>query len=494
MRRKNSGLPGLGCLAPALAACLWLTPSRADEGRITGSDETRFSATRDGQVVDRFFETWVDLAYRKDAYLLDVGYEAHLPPAPASRDTAGQGIYNRTFGYSREGLDFKAGNYFAKLGNGLTLVAQRNRDVGFNTNLDGIYAGYAAPRLESKLMAGSPRDAAGRRYASLEAGELRVPLPHGAFTGVTYVTTNTASVKNDYWGSLYAGINGTVGSLQVEWAARSFVSGKSIGLVAEDYRSAFPEGKALYASGNLMLGDLALSAEGKHYRLFNLYEGAIYNSPPACVREHVFSLPNKRQPVQNADDEQGVHLSAEYPVIESGVLAFDYNKSLGVAKEFDLYEEYYGQFEYDAFTWCQGIAAAGTQTDLESRNLNFILQPSLPMGERYGLKAEFQHQHTTIALSRREFYSQHFALSVERSSSLALSLIAESTTDQLEKSDLSLGAAKFWSGIQANFTLAERLAVTLFAGSRRKGKVCAGGVCVQKPELKGMEAFMTSRF
>jgi hypothetical protein len=485
-------------LSASLCAFLSASLLFGQSGQIGGNSETLYETlylvTQEDEGLARYFENWTNLSYEKDQFRFDVGYEAHLPPAPASRDTAGQGIYQRTFTYMDKGFTFKAGTYLTRLGNGLTLVAQRNRDIGLNTDLDGLYTEYTSEWFEGRAIAASPRDAAGMRYAALQAGELRLSVLKKSFVGMTYVTTRTSEQPNDYWGSLFAGTNGEYGNFQAEWAARTFLEDHALGKVAKEYEAVFPHGKALYVMGNLLLGKLTLFGEAKHYQDFNLFEGATYNNPPSGIKEHVFSLPNKRQLVQNADNEQGVHFGAEFPVIEDNLLSFDYSKSIGIEKSYLLYEEYYGQFEGDLGTRVHGILGAGMQTDLESRNLNFIVHPSFPINEKYTLKTEWQHQHTEILLTHRMFYDQQYILSLERSPNLVLSLITETATDQLEKNPIKIAGAKIWSGIQVNWNFLEHYDLAVFAGTRKKGKVCAGGVCVLKPELKGLELNLNSHF
>lgn len=486
----------LGVPKPFLAPLLLtagISLAAGETGRLGGSSETRFSESVEGRKLNRYFENWTDLSYEQGAYRLDVGYEAHLPPAPASRDTAGQGIYQRTFTFRKDGLTFKAGNYFSKLGNGLTLVAERNRDIGFNTNLDGFYGEYGSQAIEIKALLGSPRDAAGRRYPALQAGEFRYSAMKG-FLGATFVTTRTTEDDNDYWGSAYFGVNGEHSNIQVEWAARRFAENHGLHRVAEDYGSVFPEGKAVYASGNLSLGKFSLFLEGRHYQDFNLFEGAIYNNPPAGIKEHVFSFPNNHQLVQNADNERGVHFSLDFPLREENTASFDYSKTVSINGDHDLYEEFHAQIDLDGSLPVTGVAAIGHQTDLESRNFNFILHTGLPLGERYALKAEWQHQHTTILLTDRMFYGDQFILGLERSPNLVLCVIAEASTDQLESSPLAYSQAKLWTGFQVNWNFLKHHHLTAFLGTRKKGKVCAGGICILKPAMQGVELALASHF
>jgi hypothetical protein len=45
-----------------------------------------------------------------------------------------------------------------------------------------------------------------------------------------------------------------------------------------------------------------------------------------------------------------------------------------------------------------------------------------------------------------------------------------------------------------DLTVGDNHNLSLGVGSRRKGKVCAGGICVDKPALDGFEIKLLSRF
>jgi hypothetical protein len=86
------------------------------------------------------------------------------------------------------------------------------------------------------------------------------------------------------------------------------------------------------------------------------------------------------------------------------------------------------------------------------------------------------------------YYSQLYELTLARASKprAAVSLIFERTTSQISD-------RKFWFGTQINWTFYESNEITFFAGNRKAGKICAGGICVNKPEFSGIELTFTSK-
>ena len=44
-----------------------------------------------------------------------------------------------------------------------------------------------------------------------------------------------------------------------------------------------------------------------------------------------------------------------------------------------------------------------------------------------------------------------------------------------------------WLGFKYGLKLGHQFDLDLFVGNRRKGKICAGGICVYSPEFEGVE-------
>jgi len=70
---------------------------------------------------------------------------------------------------------------------------------------------------------------------------------------------------------------------------------------------------------------------------------------------------------------------------------------------------------------------------------------------------------------------------------LTPSVAAERTTEQFL-------SRQYWFGFHSNIRLSVKYDLTVFIGNCRKGKYCAGGVCVQKPEFRGIELTGLARF
>ncbi|RMF55269.1 MAG: hypothetical protein D6748_15470, partial [Calditrichaeota bacterium] len=274
------------------------------------------------------------------------------------------------------------------------------------------------------------------------------------------------------WGSLLGEINHRLGSLYLEYAERWNPDNKKMG-------------DALFISNNIFLGAFSFLLEFKDYDAFDISEAVTYNNPPLVAQEHLFTLLNRHQLVQNANDERGFLFQLSYPVIEDGILTVNTSLTENHQKA-KLYQEYFAQFDWLTPNDWEFIWLASYQKDAAGRYLNFVSSSSFEVSSYNSLKFIYEHQHTRILLTDRQFYSQFVQLGFSHAPTWTISFLGERTTDQFSSRSV-------WAGVQLDLNVFEKIDFSLFAGTRRKGKICAGGVCVTKPELEGIELIMTTR-
>ncbi len=440
-----------------------------------GQQYTEYSIDRRHD--QRFFESWTDVAIKYDRWRLGLRYEIHTPPQLFSQQDEGQGIYQRFLEYRNGGLTMTMGNYYAMLGRGLTLRSFENRPLRWDNNIDGLKFDLKTKFADVLLLGGKMRDLKGDRYESLQGGEVRIkPVPKWHI-GTTLITTSLPGRGDMTAGSGFTQLN----LKNLKWYTE-------IALLKHPDDPAgfhFNDRHAFYTSANLLINAFSLSAEFKDYEKYSLQEGLIFNNPPTVIREHLFTLLNRHQLVQNANDERGYLLEASYPVLENGILTLNTNHTWNKNDQ-DLCREFYGQFEWDYPENWKWIWAAGQQKDLEARYLNLVNSTSWIYDEHYAVKFIAEHQHVKIGLTDRMFFSQAFTLSLSRANRFTVSVLAERTTEQ----DLN---KKFWAGLQVDAHVAGQFDITVFGGTRREGKICAGGICVQKPEFKGLEVTLIAK-
>lgn len=468
--RGCRGRIGLGSV---IVAILWiLLPDVAtSQVELFGNNYLEFSVDRKQD--QRYFEDWTEVYLSYQNWRIAARYEMHLPPQAFSQDSAGQGIYQRFLEYRTGNLEITAGNFYTMLGRGLVLRSFENRTLRWDTNIDGIHLSYHHPKIDFQVLGGKPRNRRGRRFEVLQAGEIRLKPVRQFHLGGTYLVTKLNSRGEVSWGSVFGQLSLGTQTLYGEYATKRFPA-------------AVADGHALYVGGNFSLIDFNLSVEYKDYQQFDLTEGLTYNNPPTVFREHQYTLLNRHQRVQDANNEKGFMVEGSYPVWENGIATLNVNRTRNQAGA-NVYEEYYAQFELDAPEGWEWVWAQGRQKDLEAQYLNFVNTTLWNFSGLDALKLTYEHQQAKILLNNRQYYNQLVILSYSRASRVTLSLSGEHSTDQVSEK-------KYWAGMQVDWHFLEKFDLTIFGGTRREGKICAGGVCVVRPEFEGIEFILVNRF
>jgi len=445
-----------------------------------------------------YFDDYFDLSVAIHSFTIDLGFEAHIPPFPGSfapKDTVG--FLSRSVSYKHEALRFTAGTFFTTLGNGITFRAYEERDFGWNTNVEGVRFQFSSKIVEGEFFGGKMRDTYGTRYELLEGGSLRFMPGDVFYPGLTAVTTKIDDSLH-YWGSLTGELYLPFGQLKGEFAAFDFGksgSGVTFDNFINDRNSLFNYGRAAYLNSTIYLGVMSLFLEGKNYKSFELSDQSLtYNSPPTVVRDHLFSLFSDMTPDGfKGGDEKGFLSELSGPLPMDNIFTISYSNSRSEAENSLLFEEFYGQVDI-TIGETKTIVAGGFQRDQAGQYVQGAINGERRFGE-IALKGEFSHQHRTLNRNfdpARKFFYQNFELGVGWRE-ITVSAIGAATSDPDKGSGENL-YTKGWLGGQLDMRLKERHNLSLFWGSRKDGKICAGGVCVKKPELRGVELSITSSF
>jgi hypothetical protein len=500
-RWRNPGRIGvLRAIVPTLLALHGVIAAQESDLRVSADNHFFYAhdASINNEVYRDLMEDWAAVTLGYGDFDANVVYEAHQPAPGWSQDTTGQGIYERWISYKRGGFSTTAGNFYALLGKGITLNSFRKRDMRYNSNIDGARFAYTSRFCDITALGGRPRDFSGLRLSPLQAAEVRVtPVTWGFFGGTWVQTKLFSDLVASRWGSTYMQFQRDFGSLYTEIASRNFGKG------GENDNFLNGTGTAFYSSGNLFVGDVSALLEAAYYNNFDISEGiALYNSPPPAIKEHSNTLMGRVAPSLYAFNHTSLHSSVTYAMSDENNVTADLSRSRGVkdgerggasafircadvsrddADYTDIFIK--GELVYpSSVDWVLG---SGYQKTLDATYLNFVGSNDWGIKENYSLQGVFEHQRTSTDLL---YNSQLYSLTLARASAPRLSLawIVERTTDQ--NSD-----HKNWIGAQLNWTFFENNEIVVFAGQRKKGKICAGGVCINKPEFSGVEVTFTSR-
>lgn len=471
-------------------------------GKIEFSGNTDFEYAYSDSNTSRYFENWTDLILSKGGLRLGVQFVVNEPPASFSAQDTVIGFAQRYLEYRKGGLYLRAGNFYSLLGRGLVLRTFDSRTLRWDSNIDGVKAEFRHSLFDVQGIYGKPRKtrldyeelndtepgAMGVRFPALYGGELKIKPASQFALGGTYVSQSPSkgeNIDNTQRGSVFGEVNLDFASFYGEY-------GKS---KTPQVNNPEVKGDAIYASANLFFGALSLLGEYKKYDNF-AFESGLLNNPPTAIREHLFTLLNRHQLVQNADDEQGYLVGLDYPVIDGGILSLNYSHTENLADKL-VYEDVYGQFEWDEFLGAEWTWGAGRQRDEVARYLNFVNSTSYQFTDYYSVNLIFEHQHAKVygnnKFTERQYYNQLLTLSLNRAPLWSLSFLGEQSTDQFADPKHPDRERHFWAGGQLDLKILERIDLSIFGGARREGKICIGGVCVVKPELQGVEVTLIAR-
>ena len=459
-----------------------LTTANISYGQIQMYGNNYLEYSFDSNIDTSYFENWTDLSLSYQNWRIGGRYEFHLPPQAFSQDTVGQGISQRFLEYQAKNLTFTVGNFYSLFGRGLVLRSFENRMLRWDTNIDGVKFDYYHDYVNFQVLGGQPRDRRGRRREVLQGGILNLKPLKILNLGGSFITTRLESKGKVHWGSTFGGLNFDWGSFYGEYALK-------------DFPPTMENGTALYVGGNAYYDAFTILMEYKDYDQFDLTERTVnkdpsseltYNNPPAVYREHLYTLMNRHQLVQNANDEMGYLVELTYSFRDLAILTLSHSRT----ENHDgllLYREYYGQIEWDPRYNLSFVGGSGEQKDQEARYLNFVGTGKWSFTDYNTFKFILEHQHVKIQYNDRQFYNQMLTLSFDRSPTFTLSLLTEHSTDQETDKDL-------WLGGQVDIHFLENFDLTIFGGSRREGKVCVGGICVFRPPFEGIELRLINRF
>lgn len=440
-----------------------------------------------------YLEHWLDLKTQlHPSFSFDLGLEAHKPSAPFSLDTNGYGLYQRTLNFEKNGLAIKLGNFYSTFGNGLLLNSRQERDIRWDNNLDGLNVELNKELLNLNFIMATPRNSDATRAIPLTAIDLSTSIFKYLQPGFSWLKYDVDSEAQHYF-SFRTNSYWTYGEFLMELAAQNPQDQWEMDIFKEDFEDVFSDGKAFWASLQLFPGNWTFLTEYRYYQNFSIIDGQILNAPPTAIREHIFSLNARKQMVQNSNNEKGVHSEVSYSFDEGSswpeLVTLDYS----LVKNFEgqeVYQEIYGQADnaFPLFLFRESLLGLGYQKDLEAWNatLGFELSPNLNLGA-FSFRMIYEHQQTQTLLTERLYYSQLASIAITHDYGWVLALSGEHSTDQFEHKN-------WWGGLAFSGTHWENLNYSIFVGSRRKGKVCTSGICINKPEFFGVELALTSNW
>ncbi|MGB3092954.1 MAG: DUF6029 family protein, partial [Candidatus Zixiibacteriota bacterium] len=194
-------------------------------------------------------------------------------------------------------------------------------------------------------------------------------------------------------------------------------------------------------------------------------------------------------------DERGIQAELTSSPLEGLSVLANYSYTADSDDEL-IFSEAYGELEYDYEDRATLKGGFSRQKNKQEQGDPVRLAPLLDieyyLSDSNSVNFILEHLHTDKYDGKLTYYDQILSLSLSQSSIGSITLTHERTTEWEVREAWSGG--KDWLIATLDLSLGENHNLSLSVGSRRKGKVCAGGVCVDKPALDGFEIKLLSRF
>ncbi|KPL01183.1 MAG: hypothetical protein AMJ91_01105 [candidate division Zixibacteria bacterium SM23_73_3] len=453
----------------------------SDPWTISASNQLEYSLDR--KTHQDIFHNWTDLDLSHGIYTVNLRYEAHQPD---DWGRTWQKLSFRNLQLSSEFLEITAGNYYVIFGRGLILRSYENRDLRYDNNLDGVKGTIDLDGFDLTMLGGTALGKYERLSDPLHAVDGKIAFTDWMNLGGSYLRTHITDfgLVRLFGGNV--SMNFPHVDFYAEYAKKDNPPGKYIP----------KDGKGIYLSTNVYTAGMGLALEYKEYDKFDfINQDVTFNNPPPLAREHMYTLLNRHAYVLDLIDEKG--FQAEITSSPFNLLSLLANYSYTTNRKNEvLFSEIYGELEYDYKDMATLKGGFSRQENRQEVGSPIRLAPVVDViyyvSEANSINFILEHLYTDKYDGKLSYYDQILSLSLSHSPTVSLTLTHERTTEWKIREDWP--GKRNWLIATLDLAMGENHNLSLSVGSRREGKVCAGGVCVDKPALDGFEIKLLSRF
>ncbi len=465
---------------------------------ITATNQFKYSYSleTDREIV----ENWLDLAYQFGGFRTGLLLNHQAPSEEGNRRNR---IVHRYFEYRTGNFDLRVGHVYGLFGRGLVWNSYEDRFIRVDTALDGVLVrgnvGPAAVQVLSGTTGTTPviNDPDGVLTNSVDVRGLDVeyrPLP-GLMLGGSGLTFRpnllplSSEVHREWVGTGRLGYHHDLASLYLEYGRKT---GYEYNLATLDSEA----GLAFYGNLGLFLGPVSVSLERSDYDRFTVLQRADgtqpLNRPPALVREHLYTLLNRKPHAMNQNDEKGWQLEAVTDLGHDWTVLGNVSRIETHNRE-TLFEEVYGQLEREhlgpfrlrgAFGYQDGEGAirqtvAGDATWYASQSMAWTVM------------AEQQH----VRLGVLGAYDQQwFKVALDLPPRWTFDAMLETNNKHPAQFDEGEIRGDVFASGHVTYSLKGGGNLNLWFGKRQAGQLCAGGVCKFEPAFEGVEFYGIFRY
>lgn len=483
-----------GLAAGALLITALCTPASAVPGgdcRLTATDEFIYSYSTFSQ--REIVENWLDATLQQGGLRAGVLLDHQAPSEEGFRANA---VRHRFVALAKPGLDLRVGHFYGMFGRGLLFAAREDRRLRVDTALDGVIASGRRGPWQGTVFSGTPSAlSVDVRGADAEIG-LGEHWTLGA-SGLTWRADDgvraDGSVRREWVTAPRLTATLPFGGAYLEYGWKK---GWDAVPVPDD---AFQGGHAFYGSVQLFHGPLALVAEAKDYRRFTVLRAADgrtpLNEPPALTREHLYTLLNRAPHAVNADDERGQHVELTWTGTAGWSALLDGSRT-GRHDGTRTFEEAYAQLEQERIGAFRLRGALGYR-ESEGLRQSAVAEVSWLLDSHRSLTLQAEHQHVRMGggfgFDLGAYDEEYLKLECDMTPAWSATTILELNDKYAAQRAFGERAGPF-PAAQLAYTNSDGARISLWAGRRQAGYLCAGGVCKYEPAFEGMELAGTVRY
>ena len=496
---------------PALAALVLL--GLAGAGPVAAQDITvqannDLQASHDVESEVDIIEDWLDLDLYGENFQLGLRYSSFAPPDPtASADQeSSEGITHRFAELQLEATRLRVGTFTRLFGRGLIFRSWENRDLRQDTNLDGVLieregGWWRGALLSGRSETGQMEDGDRLRADRFSGADLEAAQGPLSLGGSFLTLERVDSPSRPELHALRASFN--QGPLSLDWEGARHLP--------DDPEGEYRRGAGHIVEGSYLVGPLGIYAGYKRYRGMAVLtkDQKLMNQPPVLIHDPRATLISRHPHQLDPDDEKGLLADISLGT-DLGEFLVSYAETQHIDERFgqNSFQESFlewdrvglGPFESGHFILDFQKVPYFDASDIARPEwvwdyfLTTVLDLRLPVpqGTVVGI---WEHQHKRADHSG-EFDDELLVLEYEHASGWSLGLLGEflNWTREQQLIEQQVTERSRWSGVQVAAPLGERHNLRLYAGGRRAGYICVGGVCRYEPAFDGLELSLTSRF
>ncbi len=256
--------------------------------------------------------------------------------------------------------------------------------------------------------------------------------------------------------------------------------------------------RGIYVNSSWSGDGFGLSLELKDYR--KMFIGTGLADPPTLVKEYSYRLLNRSTHVSDLNNERGYQFEAFFVGQNGNMLTINHSLAQNRLFSHFLYRSAFAEYAFDTNGSNQIKLYSEYSKDdikLEKNRLTFGGYWVKRLSGAKSVQLETGVQRLQRVFLSGDAYNSYVGLTYAHSAKLSLTADIEHSNDQLIRDNPSTQAvetSRLFPGFYLNYELGKKRRLQLFAGERRGGPACTGGICYEVLDFKGVELKYSARF